>query len=74
MQVSQHLDPALQAAKRELRTDASACDRDGPGVQVLHSGGWDTECEGNPVWAVLAFSDRGRDVPFTEEGLKLINA
>jgi hypothetical protein len=70
MQVSQHLHPALQAAKRELRADAPAFDRDRPCVQVLHPGGRDTDCEGNPVRAVLAFPDRGLDVPFTEAGLK----
>jgi len=74
MQVSQHLDPALQATKRELRADAPACDRDGPCVQALHSGARDTERQGDPVRAVLAFPDRGRDVPFIQGGLQLINA
>ena len=74
MQVSQHLDPALQATKRELRADAPACDRDGPRVYVLHSGRRDIQCKGDPIGAFRAFPDRGRDVPFIQMGLKLKKA
>ena len=71
MQVSQHLDPALQAAKRELRTDAPAFDRDRPCVQPLHPGRRNIERKGDPIRAVRAFPDRARDVPFLQKGLKL---